>query len=209
MELWVNGRQVDTEPLETAADLKSLLDMVATRFTPPGQTVTEVIIDGRPLTWEEDRKLADAKVQDLRKVEIHTHDPVELALEGIKEGLSYLENLILGMRNIAHLYRENDPGEGSRLLGLALEGIQWFSSMIENIETFVPVDFGTEQFGNGTISDHYGGLHPLLESLAGFQKDQRWKEMASLLENGFVPYFERWRELLKRMLEVSGQRDRT
>jgi len=206
MELWVNGRRVDTGLLETATNLRSVLDMVATRFAPPGQTVTEVILDGRPLTWEEDRSLAETRVRDLNKIEIRTHNPVELAFDGIKEGLSYLENLIIGLRTIAHLYRENDMEEGSRMLNLALEGIQWFSSMIENVETFVPVDFGTEQFGEGTISDHYKDLQPLLEILAGLQENQRRQEMAALIENDFVPYFERWRELMNRILEVSGQR---
>ncbi|MBI4774885.1 MAG: hypothetical protein HY788_12030 [Deltaproteobacteria bacterium] len=206
MELWVNGRQVDTGPLQTTADLRSVLDMVATRFTPAGQTVTEIVLDGRPLTWEEDRTLAETKVGGLNKIEIRTHNPVELAFDGIKEGLSYLENLIIGLRTIAHLYRENELEEGSRLLNLALEGIQWFSSMIENVETFVPVDFGAERFGEGTISEHYKDLQPLLETLAGLQENRRWGEMAALLENDFVPYFERWRELMERILQISGQR---
>jgi len=206
MELWVNGKQVDTGPLQATANLKSVLEMVASRFVPPGQTVTEVILDGRPLTWEEDRRLAETRIQDLNKIEIHTHNPVELAFDGIKEGLSYTENLIMGLRTIAQLYRENDLEEASRLLALALEGIQWLSSMIENVETFVPLDFAKERFGEGTISDHYKGLQPLLEALAERQQDQHWKEMAALLESDFVPYFERWRELMERMLEVSGQR---
>ena len=145
MELWINGKQVDSGWIQPDMNLRRLLELTASYHMPPGEAIFEIVVDGTPVNVDEERERGTDPVGGIGRLEIKSRDPRRLALESLMEGADYLNRLTSGLVSVAEYYRAGDAVEGSRLLALATEGIQGFRSLIENVEVFIPVDYAKDE----------------------------------------------------------------
>ena len=201
MELFVNGNKVDLDQGTMPQNMGQVVTLLSDNHVPLEQVITEVFVNGQLLSAEEERALDHCSVEEIERFEVKTAKPRELARQGLEDGLEYMDRLMEGLKTIASDYRKGDYENAGRLFIIAIEGMQWFASIVAMSERYSTINYRRELVGGSTIADHYKELGRIIGLSSRLQQNMQWNELAALFEDKLVPHFECWKGLIRALIE--------
>lgn len=201
MELFVNGSKVDFDHSTMPDNMSEVVNLLSNKHVPTEEVITEVFVDGRLLSAEEESELDHHSVKGVERFEVKTANPRELARQGLEDGLEYMDRLTNGLKTIALNYRNDDIENAGRLFLIAIEGMQWFASLVAMSERYSSIDYYKDSFGGSTIAEHYKELGRIIGLSSKLQQNLKWNELAVLFEDKLVPHFESWKNLIRVLIE--------
>ena len=201
MELFVNGNKVNLDQAKIPQNMGQVVTLLSDNHVPLEQVITELFVNGHLLSAEEERVLDHCSVEEIERFEVKTADPKELARQGLEDGLDYMDRLMEGLKEIASNYRKGDYENAGRLFIIAIDGMQWFASLVAMSERYSTINYRRDLIGGSTIADHYKELGRIIGFSARLQQNMQWNELAELFEDKLVPHFECWKGLLRALIE--------
>ncbi len=124
---------------------------------------------------------------------------VALARETLGDAEEYLIKLISGLKTTSVEYRTGRIEQGSVIYRDCVEGMEWFFSVIGQVERLFGVDY-QELFGKEWKEfDYTEVLGKLFSEIIVCQKKEDWAGLADLLEYEVIPVLEGWGRIIKKI----------
>lgn len=200
MKCYLNGNKLDLGPSNSSATLGEVVTLISREYVPLSRVIREIHVDGKLLNTEDERGMDQHSLDGADKLEIITADPADLAREGLQDALSYMDRLIPGVAEIASLFRDGDIQGAVKLYDMAVEGINWFASLVSMGEQYSAINYENEEFNGRTISGQYEELEKAAGDLARLMEGRNWTGIALLLEEILVPHFQAWKTMIPKMM---------
>jgi hypothetical protein len=151
--------------------------------------------------WLEGQEVSSS-AQDILMTSIASIELLELELANLKDLVAnnlgnakeYLEKLIPGFQKAADLFRLGDEQEAHKFYLQTLDGIDWFSQVVQTIVVSREIDLEGEK-----LKDRQEKLTGLITQMLEANQNQDWVLLADLLEYEMIPFYENWQDALSQM----------
>ena len=196
--------------------MKILVNGVEKSFSCDGETLGDLldhIIENEPsqgscfsnIRLNEKEVLVDStEIQQTPLSQIETLETEILSLNQIVEknitnAQDYLKKLIPGLQKASDLFRAGNEQEANKFFINIIDGMDWFSQVVDSIAK--AVDFGSDTiiFDEKTFHDRQGDLVKLTRQMVDANQNQDWVLLADLLEYEILPYYTDWEEQLPKI----------
>ena len=119
--------------------------------------------------------------------------------KNITNAQDYLKKLIPGVQKASDLFRSGSEQEANKFFINIIDGMDWFSQVVDSIAK--AVDFGSDTiiFDEKTFHDRQGDLVKLTRQMVDANQNQDWVLLADLLEYEILPYYTDWEEQLPKI----------
>ena len=164
----------------------------------PGSYIRRMWLDEKECPPDENETL-QKKTSDIQSLEVELANLRDLAANNLANALDYLERLIPGFEKAADLFRIGNEQEANRYYLQILEGIDWFSQVVNIImqpETGLLVVPGSD---NESLEVRQEKLTDLMSQMLEANKNQDWVLLADLLEYEMVPFYKDWEKILSKL----------
>ena len=129
MKVFING--VEQEELEFEEDtIRAILDSIVQKT--PGSYIRRVWLDESEFPPDDDETL-QKHPSDIQSLEVELSNLKDLVATNLANTLDYLKRLIPGFENAAHLFRTGNEQEANKYYLQILDGIDWFSQVVDLI----------------------------------------------------------------------------
>jgi hypothetical protein len=192
MKLLVNGKEETLSYMgETLGDL---LLHIQKEGVAQGNVVRSIKIDGQESSSDspEAQRRPISEIATL-EVEISTLD--DIINKNIENADAYLIRLIPGIEKSVELFRMGSEQEANKFFIKIIDGIDWFSQVLDIILTAKAMSPDTV-FEGKSIQDRQTSLVSLTQQMVDANKNQDWVLLADLLEYEILPYYQEWSNLL-------------
>jgi hypothetical protein len=192
MKVLVNGKEETISFMgETLGDLLSHIEKVGVA---QGNVVRSIKIDGQESSPDssEAQRMQISKIATL-EVEISTL--ADMINKNIDNADAYLIRLIPGIEKSVELFRMGNEQEANKFFIKIVDGIDWFSQVLDIILTAKEISPDTV-FEGKSIQDRRTSLVDLTQQMVDANKNQDWVLLADLLEYEILPYYQEWSILL-------------
>jgi len=192
MKVLVNGKEETISFMgETLGDLLSHIEKVGVA---QGNVVRSIKIDGQESSPDssEAQRMQISKIATL-EVEISTL--ADMINKNIDNADAYLIRLIPGIEKSVELFRVGNEQEANKFFVKIVDGIDWFSQVLDIILTAKEISPDTV-FEGKSIQDRRTSLVDLTQQMVDANKNQDWVLLADLLEYEILPYYQEWSNLL-------------
>ena len=192
MKVLVNGKEETISFMgETLGDLLSHIEKIGVT---QGNVVRSIKIDGQESSPDssEAQRMQISKIATL-EVEISTL--ADMINKNIDNADAYLIRLIPGIEKSVELFRIGNEQEANKFFVKIVDGIDWFSQVLDIILTAKEISPETV-FEGKSIQDRRTSLVDLTQQMVDANKNQDWVLLADLLEYEILPYYQEWSNLL-------------
>jgi hypothetical protein len=192
MKVLVNGKEETISFMgETLGDLLSHIEKIGVT---QGNVVRSIKIDGQESSPDssEAQRMQISKIATL-EVEISTL--ADMINKNIDNADAYLIRLIPGIEKSVELFRVGNEQEANKFFVKIVDGIDWFSQVLDIILTAKEISPDTV-FEGKSIQDRRSSLVDLTQQMVDANKNQDWVLLADLLEYEILPYYQEWSNLL-------------
>ena len=192
MKVLVNGKEETISFMgETLGDLLSHIEKVGVA---QGNVVRSIKIDGQESSPDssEAQRMQISKIATL-EVEISTL--ADMINKNIENADAYLIRLIPGIEKSVELFRIGNEQEANKFFVKIVDGIDWFSQVLDIILTAKEISPETV-FEGKSIQDRRTSLVGLTQQMVDANKNHDWVLLADLLEYEILPYYQEWSNLL-------------
>ena len=192
MKVLVNGKEETISFMgETLGELLSHIEKVGVA---QGNVVRSIKIDGQESSPDssEAQRMQISKIATL-EVEISTL--ADMINKNIDNADAYLIRLIPGIEKSVELFRIGNEQEANKFFVKIVDGIDWFSQVLDIILTAKEISPDTV-FEGKSIQDRRTSLVDLTQQMVDANKNQDWVLLADLLEYEILPYYQEWSNLL-------------
>jgi hypothetical protein len=192
MKVLVNGKEETISFMgETLGDLLSHIEKIGVT---QGNVVRSIKIDGQESSPDssEAQRMQISKIATL-EVEISTL--ADMINKNIDNADAYLIRLIPGIEKSVELFRVGNEQEANKFFVKIVDGIDWFSQVLDIILTAKEISPDTV-FEGKSIQDRRTSLVDLTQQMVDANKNQDWVLLADLLEYEILPYYQEWSNLL-------------
>jgi len=192
MKVLVNGKEETISFMgETLGDLLSHIEKIGVT---QGNVVRSIKIDGQESSPDssEAQRMQISKIATL-EVEISTL--ADMINKNIDNADAYLIRLIPGIEKSVELFRIGNEQEANKFFVKIVDGIDWFSQVLDIILTAKEISPDTV-FEGKSIQDRRTSLVDLTQQMVDANKNQDWVLLADLLEYEILPYYQEWSNLL-------------
>ncbi|WP_408955670.1 hypothetical protein [Natroniella sp. ANB-PHB2] len=187
METTVYGVEMDLNQYKSVGEIIDAIER-------EGYIATQVIADQKDITRFSAQELESIKPID--HLEILAKTPREITLDSLKEAENYLPRLISGIDEIINSFSQGEKSKAYKLLNQALEGFQWLSILIDNLETISDSIYEDMDL-NRVIKNWESNLN---EFLTAFE-NQDIILLSDILEYELLPVLEEYLEIIKDLNE--------
>ena len=192
MKLLVNGKEETVSYMgETLGDL---LLHIEKEGVPQGNVVRSIKIDGQessPDSSESQR----TQISEIATLEVEISTLADMINKNIENADAYLIRLIPGIEKSVELFRMGNEQEANKFFVKIVDGIDWFSQVLDIILTAKEISPETV-FEGKSIQDRRTSLVGLTQQMVDANKNQDWVLLADLLEYEILPYYQEWSNLL-------------
>lgn len=190
----VDGSGYDLD-ISDVGTFSELIRKVEIKLVPEGRVITHIILNGDPITEEQETLFAGFNLENVEKLEITTEEPVKLALKSLDDTLDYLPHLASSVESVAQKLRSGDYAAGLENLQESLELIKNFNLLIDGIRQVLMIDFHQIKLENDE-GGNFASLNTRLSQVAAqileATKNEDWSELADQLDYELSPLLYRY-----------------
>jgi hypothetical protein len=183
--LSVNGSEKEL-PLDPERSLGDLLDLIRKQYNSDSSCISSIRIDELELSEKEEAAYALLPLSDLKKIEITTVHPRELAEETLQTLLFFMDHLMRLSTEAGELFRKGE--HPSFELAKLFDGMQTFSDGIENSKRVIQ----TGRIESVHILEV--DLLSLMQDTIDAYHENNHAYLADLLEKHLPENLARWRD---------------
>jgi hypothetical protein len=198
MKLWINGEEDSAS--YTQDTLGDLLDHLQEKKNAQNQFLLKVQVDDQTVEFAAPnvRKTALTAIQ---KLDIEFEGLPVLIDRNMSNAENYLSRLIPGIEKASELFRTGNEQEANRYFLNIIDGIDWFSQVMDSIIEAKKIDLSNTPFNGQTIQARKDKLLDLTQQVLEANKNKDWVLVADLLEYEIFPYYQDWAAILP---EIKG-----
>jgi len=192
MKLLVNGKEETIAFVgETLGDLLSHIEKVGVA---QGNVVRSIKIDGQESS-SDSSEAQGTQISEIATLELEISTLADMINKNIENADAYLIRLIPGIEKSVELFRIGNEQEANKFFVKIVDGIDWFSQVLDIILTAKEISPETV-FEGKSIQDRRTSLVGLTQQMVDANKNQDWVLLADLLEYEILPYYQEWSNLL-------------
>ncbi|MGP0629787.1 hypothetical protein ACTRW9_08765 [Nitrospina sp. 32_T5] len=196
MKIFINGNEDNTSYTQTR--LGDLLEHIQKETLNDDQFLFKIRINDQSMEFGSNES-KEMLLTEIQKLEIETSTMNDMVNENIHNAIGYLERLIPGLQQVAQMFREGKQQQANQLFMDVVDGIDWFSQLVELVVQARQLDVNNTQYSGKTLSDRKEKLLQMTQAVLEVHKNQDWIRLADLLEYEFLPYYEDWLEVLPQL----------
>ncbi|MGP0565179.1 MULTISPECIES: hypothetical protein [unclassified Nitrospina] len=196
MKIFINGSEDNTSYTQTR--LGDLLEHIQKETLNDDQFLFKIRINDQSMEFGSNES-KEMLLTEIQKLEIETSTMNDMVNENIHNAIGYLERLIPGLQQVAQMFREGKQQQANQLFMDVVDGIDWFSQLVELVVQARQLDVNNTQYSGKTLSDRKEKLLQMTQAVLEVHKNQDWIRLADLLEYEFLPYYEDWLEVLPQL----------
>jgi hypothetical protein len=192
MKVLVNGKEETISFMgETLGDLLSHIEKVGVT---QGNVVRSIKIDGQESS-PDSSEAQRTQISEIATLEVEISTLADMINKNIENADAYLIRLIPGIEKSVELFRMGNEQEANKFFVKIVDGIDWFSQVLDIILTAKEISPDTV-FEGKSIQDRRTSLVDLTQQMVDANKNQDWVLLADLLEYEILPYYQEWSNLL-------------
>jgi hypothetical protein len=192
MKVLVNGKEETISFMgETLGDLLSHIEKVGVT---QGNVVRSIKIDGQESS-PDSSEAQRTQISEIATLEVEISTIADMINKNIENADAYLIRLIPGIEKSVELFRMGNEQEANKFFVKIVDGIDWFSQVLDIILTAKEISPDTV-FEGKSIQDRRTSLVDLTQQMVDANKNQDWVLLADLLEYEILPYYQEWSNLL-------------
>ena len=192
MKVLVNGKEETISFVgETLGDLLSHIEKVGVA---QGNVVRSIKIDGQESS-PDSSEAQRTQISEIATLEVEISTLADMINKNIENADAYLIRLIPGIEKSVELFRIGNEQEANKFFVKIVDGIDWFSQVLDIILTAKEISPETV-FEGKSIQDRRTSLVGLTQQMVDANKNQDWVLLADLLEYEILPYYQEWSNLL-------------
>ena len=192
MKVLVNGKEETISFVgETLGDLLSHIEKVGVA---QGNVVRSIKIDGQESS-PDSSEAQGTQISEIATLELEISTLADMINKNIENADAYLIRLIPGIEQSVELFRIGNEQEANKFFVKIVDGIDWFSQVLDIILTAKEISPETV-FEGKSIQDRRTSLVGLTQQMVDANKNQDWVLLADLLEYEILPYYQEWSNLL-------------
>ena len=192
MKVLVNGKEETISFMgETLGDLLSHIEKVGVA---QGNVVRSIKIDGQESS-PDSSEAQRTQISEIATLEVEVSTLADMINKNIENADAYLIRLIPGIEKSVELFRMGNEQEANKFFVKIVDGIDWFSQVLDIILTAKEISPDTV-FEGKSIQDRRTSLVDLTQQMVDANKNQDWVLLADLLEYEILPYYQEWSNLL-------------
>ena len=192
MKVLVNGKEETISFMgETLGDLLSHIEKVGVA---QGNVVRSIKIDGQESS-PDSSEAQRTQISEIATLEVEISTLADMINKNIDNADAYLIRLIPGIEKSVELFRIGNEQEANKFFVKIVDGIDWFSQVLDIILTAKEISPDTV-FEGKSIQDRRTSLVDLTQQMVDANKNQDWVLLADLLEYEILPYYQEWSNLL-------------
>ena len=192
MKVLVNGKEETISFMgETLGDLLSHIEKIGVT---QGNVVRSIKIDGQESS-PDSSEAQRTQISEIATLEVEISTLADMINKNIDNADAYLIRLIPGIEKSVELFRIGNEQEANKFFVKIVDGIDWFSQVLDIILTAKEISPDTV-FEGKSIQDRRTSLVDLTQQMVDANKNQDWVLLADLLEYEILPYYQEWSNLL-------------
>ena len=192
MKVLVNGKEETISFMgETLGDLLSHIEKVGVS---QGNVVRSIKIDGQESS-PDSSEAKRTQISEIATLEVEISTLADMINKNIENADAYLIRLIPGIEKSVELFRIGNEQEANKFFVKIVDGIDWFSQVLDIILTAKEISPETV-FEGKSIQDRRTSLVGLTQQMVDANKNHDWVLLADLLEYEILPYYQEWSNLL-------------
>ncbi len=199
MNIFINGNE-DTSTYDKA-ELGDLLDAIQKDKLEKGQFLFKIKVNDQDIEFGSP-EFRDTPVANIQKLEIETSSLASMVNENIDNVVLYLSKLTPGLEQVAAMLRDGQHQEANSILLDIVDGVDWFSQLIELVIQAKGLDVENTQYNGKNLLERKTQLVGLTESILSSFQAKDWVKLADLLEFEFLPYYNDWAEVLPQLKDA-------
>ncbi|MCF8719771.1 hypothetical protein [Nitrospina gracilis] len=196
MKIYINGTEDNTSYTQTR--LGDLLEHIQKETLQEDQFLFKIRVNEKSVEFGSN-ETKETPLTEVQKLEIETSSMNDMVNENIQNAIGYLERLIPGLEQVGNMFRDGNQQQANQLFMDVVDGIDWFSQLVELVVQARQLDVNAVQYNGKTLSDRKQQLLTMTQSVLEVHKKQDWIRLADLLEYEFLPYYKDWLEVLPQL----------
>lgn len=197
MKLFINGEEIPDAIAET--ELGPLLERLMQERQSLGLHILALRVNDVEQTLDTD---------DFYKLPLNAEDRIEvdfapleaLIARNIENAGRYLDRLLPGFEKAAQLFRMGDEQEANQFFIEIIDGIEWFSEVVDSIIEASGKDPAHVNLGKESLLGRKERLLTLTSQMVEANQNRDWVLLADLLEYEMTPFYAEWRSLLPQLV---------
>jgi hypothetical protein len=199
MKITING--VEETATYPATHLGQLLQHITSAKVLKGTFISKVRVNRQDIDINSSSALA-TPVDDIDILDVEISDLTALIEKNLNNAEEYLVKLIPGIRKAAELLQEGNPQEANKLLVSIIDGMDWFSQIIDTATTALGIDPDKVNLRGQTLAERKTRLLTISAKMLEANKSKDWVLLADLLEYETLPHYMDWLETLPKLRQL-------
>ena len=191
--LYIDKREVAPLP-SNLGSLDQVLRLVESDHLPDNMVIRQVQVDGVPLIQDNQEAGFQDDICDREKIEIFTATLREVAVDSIREAVTYLARAEAAIPSLSSSLRIQAEPEASSNLRQFYEGIYFINLLLQRLEQAFQVPFASLKLRSGSAEDCRFKLADLLKEVIEAHEKQNFGMLADLLEYEIGPLIPAFKE---------------
>ncbi|MFQ5483149.1 MAG: hypothetical protein ACE5ER_10360 [Nitrospinaceae bacterium] len=193
MKLWINNEECSGQVPET--QLGPLVDRLRQDHHLQGLHLSHVLLNGEEIgTALHNRR--DLSLEEVERLDLEFVSLEALIERNLENAGLYLERLLPGIEKTAAMFRTGSEQEANQLLLNVVDGIEWFSEVVDSIIEAKNLQAADLSFQGKTVAALKNSLLDLTSKMLKANQNQDWVLLADLLEYEIHPFYENWKTIL-------------
>lgn len=194
--LYIDKQEIAPLPADVNS-LDQVLKLVESNHLARNTAVRQIEVDGHPLIRNEGAAGFAENICDGEKIEIFTASLYEVAVDSIREAVTYLERAETAIPSLSASLRIQAERETSSSLRQFYEGIYVINLLLQRLEQSFQVPFAELETRSGSARDCCIRLAALLKEVIDAHGKQDFALLADLLERQIGPLIPAFKEIFE------------
>ncbi len=191
--LYIDKREIAPLPPDLNS-LDQVLRLVESNHLPRNMVIRQVQVDGVPLIQDDQEAGFQEDICDRETIEIFTSTLREVAVDSIREAVTYLERAEAAIPSLSSSLRIQAEPEASSNLRQFYEGIYFINLLLQRLEQSFQIPFAGLKIRSGSAQDCCIKLAALLKEVIEAHEKRDFGLLADLLEYEIGPLIPAFKE---------------
>jgi len=184
--LYIDRQEVTPIPPDLTS-LEQVLELVETNHLSPRAVIRQVQVDGLPLIPEDPAEGLPGRIDNREKIEIITGTLSDVAVDAIREAVTYLERVESATPAMAESFRVSSGADAFENLKQFYDGFYWLSLLLDRLNKSFDISLESVPLGNTNAAEHHKNLISSLKAVIDAQEKRDYALIADLLEYEVLP----------------------
>jgi hypothetical protein len=184
--LYIDKREIAPLPPDMTS-LDQVLKLVEANHLAPQTIIRQVHVDGLPLLPEDRAACLPERIDNREMIEIFTGTLSEVAIDSIREAVTYLERVESATHSLATSFRLTPGPEAFENLKQFYEGFYWLNLLLDRLDNSFEITLESLQVGGTNAREQHHNLIAALKAIIEAHEKRDFGLVADLLEFEVLP----------------------